>query len=95
MRTLSSLPPPASRFDARGFDAARFDAQRQAARPARPSPRRGRGLDNWTILLIGAIVLQIPIGWLGDRLNPRRLVIGLSVASALGALIWDHLLETE
>ncbi|WP_173584136.1 MFS transporter [Acetobacter musti] len=41
-----------------------------------------------SVLLFGAIVLQIPIGWAADRLNPRRLVIGLSVASAIGALIW-------
>ncbi|ATJ92704.1 MFS transporter [Acetobacter tropicalis] len=41
-----------------------------------------------SVLLIGAIVLQVPIGWIADRLNPRRLVIGLSIAAACGALIW-------
>ncbi|MDN7352069.1 MFS transporter [Acetobacter senegalensis] len=41
-----------------------------------------------SVLLVGAIVLQVPIGWIADRLNPRRLVIGLSVTSAIGALIW-------
>lgn len=63
MRTLSGLPP-ARRLDAHldehGFDAARLEARRGAARSgARPphSPlKHGRGLDNWTILLIGAIV---------------------------------------
>ncbi|WP_313577076.1 hypothetical protein [Brevundimonas sp.] len=72
MRTLSSLPPPASRFDAHGFDAARFDAQRQVARPARParpSLRRGRGLDSWTILLIGAIVAGLMGMLLGGALS--------------------------
>ena len=69
MRTLSSLPPPASRFDARGFDAARFDAQREAARPVRPSLRRGRGLDSWTILLIGAIAAGLMGMLLGGALS--------------------------
>ncbi len=69
MRTLSSLPPPASRFDARGFDAARFDAQREAARPVRPSPRRGHGLDSWTILLIGAIAAGLMGMLLGGALS--------------------------
>lgn len=41
-----------------------------------------------SVLLLGAIVLQIPIGWLGDRMDRRRLVIGLGVASTAGALIW-------
>jgi hypothetical protein len=29
-------------------------------------------------LLVGAIVLQLPIGWLADRVNPRRLALTLS-----------------
>ncbi|KXV28336.1 transporter [Gluconobacter japonicus] len=41
-----------------------------------------------SVLLIGAIVLQVPVGWIADRTNPRRLVIGLSAASAIGAFIW-------
>lgn len=45
-----------------------------------------------SILLIGAIVLQLPIGWLGDRLDQRRLVIALSVMSALGALVWPSVI---
>jgi MFS family permease len=39
-------------------------------------------------LLVGAIVLQLPIGWLGDRVDRRRLVLWLSALSALGALAW-------
>ncbi len=39
-------------------------------------------------LLVGAIVLQLPIGWLGDRFDRRRLVLWLSALSALGALAW-------
>jgi MFS family permease/uncharacterized membrane protein HdeD (DUF308 family) len=41
-----------------------------------------------SVLLLGAILLQIPIGWLGDQMDRRRLVIGLGFASAAGALIW-------
>ncbi|WP_342315357.1 MFS transporter [Lysobacter sp. FW306-1B-D06B] len=39
-------------------------------------------------LLVGAIVLQVPIGWLGDRFDRRRLVLAFSALSALGALLW-------
>lgn len=41
-----------------------------------------------SVLLLGAIVLQLPIGWLGDRTDRRKLVIGLGIASAAGALAW-------
>jgi MFS family permease/uncharacterized membrane protein HdeD (DUF308 family) len=41
-----------------------------------------------SVLLLGAILLQIPIGWLGDRMDRRKLVIGLAIASAIGALVW-------
>lgn len=41
-----------------------------------------------TVLLTGAILLQLPIGWLADRLDRRRMLIALSALSALGALVW-------
>lgn len=41
-----------------------------------------------TVMMIGAIVLQLPIGWLGDMMNRRKLVIGLAVLSTLGAAVW-------
>ncbi len=41
-----------------------------------------------SVLLLGAILMQIPIGWLGDRMDRRSLVIGLGLASAAGALAW-------
>jgi MFS family permease len=41
-----------------------------------------------TVLLIGAILLQLPIGWLGDRMERRLLLIVLAAISALGALLW-------
>jgi MFS family permease len=39
-------------------------------------------------LMVGAILLQVPIGWLADKMNPRRLVFVLAVLCAFGALIW-------
>jgi len=41
-----------------------------------------------TTLLVGAIVLQLPIGWLGDRFDRRGLMLLLSVLSALTAMAW-------
>jgi len=41
-----------------------------------------------TTLLVGAIVLQLPIGWLGDRVDRRKLVVILGLLSTLGALAW-------
>lgn len=45
-------------------------------------------------LLIGAVLLQLPIGWLADRMDRRRLLIGLALLSAGGALIWPLILDT-
>ncbi|HEX6210557.1 MAG TPA: MFS transporter, partial [Methylomirabilota bacterium] len=39
-------------------------------------------------LMFGAIVLQLPIGWLGDRMDRRRLAIILALAAVGGALLW-------
>ncbi|MEP9353268.1 MFS transporter [Xanthobacter sp. KR7-65] len=41
-----------------------------------------------SVMMIGAIVLQLPIGWLGDTMDRRRLVILLAAASAVGAAVW-------
>ena len=41
-----------------------------------------------SVLLLGAILLQLPIGWLADKVDRRKLVIGLGTASTLGALLW-------
>lgn len=40
------------------------------------------------ILLVGSILLQLPIGWLGDRMNRRVLVVVLAAISAVGAFVW-------
>lgn len=44
-------------------------------------------------MMVGAIVLQLPIGWLGDRLDRRRLIVALAAVSAAGALAWPWALE--
>lgn len=43
-------------------------------------------------LMIGAIVLQLPIGWLADRMDRRRLTLMLALLSAAGALVWPWML---
>ncbi|WP_419710166.1 MFS transporter [Pseudomonas sp. NFX224] len=45
------------------------------------------------MLLLGAIILQIPIGWLADHVDRRGLIVSLSGLSALGALIWPLVLN--
>lgn len=47
-----------------------------------------------TTLMVGAILLQLPIGWLGDRMDRRRLVLMLSLASGIGALVWPFVMGT-
>jgi MFS family permease/uncharacterized membrane protein HdeD (DUF308 family) len=44
------------------------------------------------VLLFGAIFLQLPIGWLGDRVNRNSLSIGLGFFSAAGALAWPFVI---
>jgi MFS family permease len=45
-------------------------------------------------LMLGAIVLQLPIGWIADRVNRRRLALTLAVLSAASALLWPYVLGT-
>jgi MFS family permease len=45
--------------------------------------------------MIGAIVLQLPVGWLGDRMDRMRLVSWLALAAAAGALLWPLVLGNE
>ena len=44
-------------------------------------------------MMIGAIVCQLPIGWLGDRVDRRRLVVLLAALSAASALAWPWALQ--
>jgi MFS family permease len=46
------------------------------------------------ILMVGAIALQLPIGWLADTVDRRRLVVGLSALAGVGALAWPFVLHT-
>lgn len=39
-------------------------------------------------MLLGAICFQLPLGWLGDRISRRHLLIALGTLSCLGALLW-------
>lgn len=41
-----------------------------------------------SVLMTGAIVLQLPVGWLADRVDRKRLVVIFAAASTFGALIW-------
>lgn len=44
-------------------------------------------------LMLGAILLQLPIGWLADRMDKRRLVLVFALISAFGALLWPFALS--
>jgi MFS family permease len=44
-------------------------------------------------LMFGAILLQLPIGWLGDRTDRLRLAIVLGLVAVGGALLWPFILH--
>ena len=44
-------------------------------------------------LMFGAILLQLPIGWLGDRMDRLRLAIALGFVAVGGALLWPLVLN--
>lgn len=46
-----------------------------------------------TILMVGAILLQLPIGWICDKMDRFRLMVILSVLSIAGAFFWPLLLQ--
>jgi MFS family permease len=39
-------------------------------------------------MMFGAIALQLPIGWIGDKVDRQRLIIVLAGLAAVGALVW-------
>jgi MFS family permease len=47
-----------------------------------------------TTLMVGAILLQLPIGWLCDKMDRRRLMLMLGGLSTLGALAWPFMLSS-
>jgi MFS family permease len=44
-------------------------------------------------MMFGAIVLQLPIGWIGDKVNREALIVALAGFAALGALVWPWALQ--
>lgn len=46
-----------------------------------------------TTLLAGAIILQLPIGWLADRVDRRKMVLVLAILSTAGAALWPVVLS--
>lgn len=46
-----------------------------------------------TWMMIGAVLLQLPIGWLGDKMNRITLIAILAGLSGLGALVWPWALQ--
>ncbi len=48
-----------------------------------------------TILLLGSITLQLPIGWIGDRVKRQLLIVVLGAMSAVGALVWPFALSHD
>jgi MFS family permease len=52
-----------------------------------------RAMQLISVLMLGAIVLQLPIGWLADRMQKRALVLRLAIISAASALLWPFVLS--
>jgi MFS family permease len=52
------------------------------------------GLQLISTLMVGAIALQLPIGWLADKVSPRALVIALSTVAAATAFVWPWIFAT-
>lgn len=46
-----------------------------------------------TTLMLGAILLQLPIGWLCDKMDRRKLMLWLGGLSTVGALAWPLMLS--
>ncbi len=46
-------------------------------------------------MMFGAILLQFPIGWIGDKTDRKKLVVILAGISAIGALVWPLALENQ
>ncbi|WP_442578664.1 MFS transporter [Mesorhizobium sp. ASY16-5R] len=55
----------------------------------------GQATQLMSCMMIGAILLQLPIGWLGDKMNRGRLLVALAATAAGGALIWPLALQNE
>ncbi|WP_398468069.1 MFS transporter [Tardiphaga sp.] len=56
--------------------------------------KEGDATQLMSCMMIGAIVLQLPIGWLGDKFDRRKLIIALAALAVIGALIWPLALRS-
>jgi MFS family permease len=45
-----------------------------------------------SVLMFGAIILQLPIGWLADKVNRLMLMRSLAFIAAVLAFVWPHIL---
>ncbi|WP_439598228.1 MFS transporter [Falsiroseomonas sp.] len=54
----------------------------------------GEATQLMSCMLVGAILLQLPIGWLADKMDRMALVRILALAAALGALAWPWVLAS-
>lgn len=48
-----------------------------------------------SVLMVGAIVLQLPIGWLAERVPRRPLMLVLALLSAVGACLWPAVIGSH
>ncbi len=46
-------------------------------------------------LLVGAIVLQLPVGWLADKVDKRKLLVAFAALAAASALAWPWMLRSH
>ncbi|MDL2266626.1 MFS transporter [Desulfovibrio sp. OttesenSCG-928-G15] len=46
-------------------------------------------------VMIGAILLQLPLGWLGDKVDRQKLVLVLAAIAAVSCLFWPWAMEHE
>lgn len=48
-----------------------------------------------TMMMAGAIILQLPIGWVGDKIDRFKLMVILLIICVIGAAIWPFLLQEK
>ncbi len=53
----------------------------------------GQAVQLISTMMLGATALQLPIGWIGDRMDGQRLVVVLAGLSAAAALVWPWAMQ--